>query len=142
MSLMQRIKTYQLEARKIKDTVAANVLTTLIGEATSVGKNDGNRETTDAEIVAVIKKFVKNIDETLKVTDAPHLRDERSLLMGLLPAQITKEQLLPIIAAIFNEVGATTPKDMGKVMKVLKERFDGQYDGAVASTLIRQGLGG
>jgi uncharacterized protein YqeY len=138
---MQQIKTDQLEARKQKDGIRASLLTTLIGEATSVGKNDGNRETTDAEVVAMIKKFIKNIDETLKVTDSHQFRTERTILAALLPSQLTKEQLLPIIADLSAEVGATTPKDMGKVMKVLKERYDGQYDGGTASALIRQALG-
>ena len=141
MSLLKMIKDEQLHARKTKDTVKASVLTTLIGEAVSVGKNDGNRDTTDSEIVAVIKKFIKNIDETLKVNDITRLRDERTVLDALLPTQLTTEEVTQLVAELVIETGASTPKDMGKVMKVLKERYDGQYDGGIASKLIREKLG-
>ena len=63
--LLETINQDRNEARKMKYTATATLLTTLYSEAQMVGKNDGNRETTDAEVVAVIKKFVKNIDETL-----------------------------------------------------------------------------
>ena len=66
MSLIIEIKSAQLAARKARDSFTASSLTTLIGEAEMVGKNAG-REVTDAEVVAVLKKFVKNIDETTTV---------------------------------------------------------------------------
>jgi uncharacterized protein YqeY len=138
---MQRIKTEQLEARKKKDVIKASLLTTLIGEATAIGKNDGNRETTDAEVVAMVKKFLKNIEETLKVADTFQAREERLILLELLPTQLAEQELKTTVWLLATEVGATTPKDMGKVMKVLKERYDGRYDGALASKLIKEMLG-
>ena len=65
MTLIERIKEDNLAARKNRDQVRATLLTTLFSEAVSVGKNAGNRETTDAETLAVIKKFIKGIDDTL-----------------------------------------------------------------------------
>jgi hypothetical protein len=58
---MEQIKAKQIAARK-SGSADAGLLTTLLGEAAMVGKNAG-RETTDQEVVAVVKKFVKNIDE-------------------------------------------------------------------------------
>lgn len=141
MSLMQRIKNEQLEARKKKDVIKAGLLTTLIGEAVAVGKNDGNRETTEAELVAMIKKFIKNIDETLKVADTFQAREEKLILTELLPAQLSNEELAVVVKQLAGEVGASSPKDMGKVMKVLKERYEGQYDGGAASAFVKQTLG-
>jgi uncharacterized protein YqeY len=141
MSLMQRIKTEQLEARKKKDVIKASLLTTLIGEATAIGKNDGNRETTDAEVVAMVKKFLKNIEETMKVADTFQAREEKLILIDLLPTQLSEQELKTTVWLLGTEVGATTSKDMGKIMKVLKERYDGQYDGALASKLIKEMLG-
>jgi len=48
--------------------------------------------------------------------------------------------LLNVIAALCHEVNASSIKDMGKVMKLLKERYDGQFDGASASTFIKAQL--
>ena len=67
MTILESVKKAQLQARKEKRAVDASTLTTLIGEAEMIGKNDGNRASTDAEVVTVIKKFVKNIDETLTI---------------------------------------------------------------------------
>lgn len=142
MSLLQTIKDAQLQARKNRQADAAASLTTLIGEATSIGKNDGNRDTTDAEIVAVVKKFIKNINETISAlppTDArvQTFSAEKVLYETFLPSQMTTEQLKVAIVQLTDELNAHTIRDMGKVMKALKERYDGQYDGAAASGLIK-----
>lgn len=141
MSLLQQIKAAQLQARKDRNAIASNVLTTLIGEASAVGKNAGNRETTDAEVIAAIKKFIKGIDETLVLVKHPaahqDLLVERDVLMAFMPKQITGDELKQVLIDLSNELDAHTLRDMGKIMKVLKERFDGQYDGAAASTLIK-----
>lgn len=141
MPLINDIKFAQVLARKNRHAQAAATLTTLIGEAEMVGKNAGNRDVTDQEVVAVIKKFIKGVDEMISLVKNPQanedLQAEKRLLEQYLPKQLTSDQLLVIITDISNELNAHTLREMGKIMKVLKERFDGQYDGAVASTLIK-----
>jgi hypothetical protein len=61
MSLIQTIKADQVQARKAR-SASASILTTLIGEAEMIGKNAGDRESTDEEVIAIIKKFIKNLD--------------------------------------------------------------------------------
>ena len=145
MSLLQQIKGAQLIARKSKATLAAALLTTLIGEAEMIGKNAGNRETTDAEVVAVIKKFIKNIDETLealKFSSDGRVQDanlEKRILETFLPKQLSEDELRKIVEDIKSEINATQ-KDMGKVMGLLKARHDGLYDGKLASTLVKNVL--
>ena len=63
--ILEKIKNASLAARKAKEALAATLLTTLYSEAVNVGKNNGNRDTTDAEAVAVVKKFLKGVDETI-----------------------------------------------------------------------------
>lgn len=147
MSLLQQIKNDQLTARKNREAIKASLLTTLIGEAANIGKNDGNRETTDAEVVAVVKKFVKGLDEIITVaityTDKDKAEQsiaEKAILQVYLPKQMTEAELSVAIADIKTEVGATNPKDMGKVMAALKAKFEGQYDGKQASVLIKAAL--
>lgn len=152
--LMEKIRSLQLEARKTRNKTASDLYTTLIGEAAMIGKNDGNRESTDAEVVAIIKKFIKNNGEAQKVLidsmppssdftppGAVKLMDEMELLEALLPSQITGERLRGVIESMKNETGAG-PKDMGKIMGLLKQRFDGQYDGKEASVLVKSVLAG
>lgn len=136
MSLMKQIQTDQVQARKNKDAVKASVLTTLIGEAAMIGKNAGNRDTTNDEVVKVVTKFVKGIDETLALIDANDtrvatLRVERDVLAAYLPKQLTADELRAIILAQFPEKTA-----VGAIMGFLKANYNGQYDGKTASTLV------
>lgn len=142
MSILQQIKHDQLVARKEKDALAAGLLTTLIGESEMVGKNDGNRESTDAEVVAVIKKFIKNTEETIKALGdndqrIPHLTRELKILNDYLPQQFSEELLRRVLGSIKVEISAG-PKDMGKMLALLKTRFAGQYDGALAAKVARE----
>ena len=138
MSLLQQIKDDQLQARKEKNQILSSLLTTLIGEAAMIGKNDGNRESTDAEVVAVIKKFIKNIDESLKVKPDKVLPLEKIMLEGYLPKQLSEQELRAKINdhIIFAELKGM--QSMGKVMSHLKQNYDGQYDGKLASQIVKE----
>jgi uncharacterized protein YqeY len=136
MTLIEQIKTKQIEARKAGHALAASLLTTLLGEAAMVGKN-ANRETTDAEVVAVVKKFVKNIDETVEVliksgTEPAAFLAERAVLEQFLPVQMT-EQAIRNVAAQFTS--------MPEFMKYMKENYAGQYDGKAASVIAKTVFG-
>jgi uncharacterized protein YqeY len=130
-NLMNVIKTQQLAARKT-GAKEASLLTTLLGEAAMVGKNAG-RETTDAEVVAVVKKIIKNIDETVAALtargqNADEFIQERKVLEQFLPLQLTKLAL---------EYIALKHSSMPEFMKFLKENHAGQYDGKVASAVAK-----
>ena len=141
--LMDQIRAAQLEARKTRNATKAGLLTTLIGEAAAIGKNDGNRETSDSEVVAVIKKFIKNIDLTLEAMrgrgrhdDETVMTTEKEILEKFLPSQLSEDQLKAIVVALKNEYDAG-PKDMGKILGTLKMRHSGQYDGKMASDITK-----
>lgn len=157
MSLLTDIKAASLQARKDKNSVVTSLLTTLIGEANAIGKNNGNRETTDAEVITIIKKFVSNATETKSLihnaafnaheslNNLDHqqldaLTKEIDILNSFLPTQLTHEQLDRTICDLVVLTGATSIKDMGKIMKALKEQHEGTYDGAKASALIKEKL--
>lgn len=142
MSLLNRIKEDLLCARKAKDQKSANILSTLYAESMMIGKNDGNRETTDTEVVGKIRGFIKNIDETLKAIneDNPNyaaLREEKSVLSKYLPQQLSADQLKTILS----EIAAgheKSMKSMGGIMAALKEKHPGEYDGKLASQIVRE----
>ncbi len=135
MTLLDTIRKSQLQARKEKRAADASTLTTLIGEAEMIGKNDGNRASTDAEVVNVIKKFVKNIDETLtvlvkdssKADRVEALTSEKALLVTFLPQQLSEDQLRTILGGFVSALTEKNPKMMGKVLASLKEQYAGQY---------------
>lgn len=129
--LMEQIKAKQIAARKSGD-VSASLLTTLLGEAAIVGKNAG-RETTDQEVIAVVKKFIKNIDETISALQTRNqpfeqYSAERQVLSQFLPLQLTELALKHI---------AEQQSSMPEFMKFLKENHAGQYDGKLASAVAK-----
>ncbi|MFQ5673136.1 MAG: GatB/YqeY domain-containing protein [Nitrospinales bacterium] len=142
MSLLNRIKEDLLRARKAKDQKLTGILSTLYAESMMIGKNDGNRETTDAEVVGKIRGFIKNIDETLKALSEDHpnsadLREEKSAIARYLPQQLSADQLKNILL----EIAAgheKSMKSMGAVMAELKEKHPGEYDGKLASQIVRE----
>lgn len=132
--LIDKIKADSLVARKERNTLLSNLLTTLYSEAAMVGKNDGNRETTDVEVVAVVKKFIKNAVEVLKVRNDADTVYEVRVLESYLPKQLTEEQLVKYIS----DYKFFTPNaNVGQIMKYLKEDFSGQYDAKLASQLAK-----
>lgn len=143
MSILNAIREKSIEARKLGDRLASSLLVTLLSEVSMVGKNAG-RETTDAEAVAVVKKFINNNRETLGIvlhldqTRADLIANEIAILEQFLPKQLTADELEVEARKIVIELNVSTPRDMGTVMKVLKERFDGTYDAKSASDIVKK----
>lgn len=141
MTLLETIKSDSLNARKQRDTPVASFLTTLLCEAAAPGLNDGKRDSTDEEVLSVVRKFLKGNSEILAVrpTDETALL-EKPLLEAYLPKQLSREQLIGVVKTIAQSNGMEmiTPKDMGFLMKSLKEQFSGQYDGKMAKEVIEQ----
>jgi uncharacterized protein YqeY len=147
MSLLSEIKKDQLQARKNKKTTEATLLTTLIGEASMIGKNAGNRETTDYEVVAIIKKFIKNNTELMSVAHQDSIayglaKDESEFLTQYLPVQMTEEDLREAVQSRIRTLDDISPKIMGLLMKWLKDNYSGQYDGKMASKIVGELLRG
>jgi len=139
MLLIKRIRQDQIAARKDRNAAAATTLTTLLGEASIVGKNDGNRESTDAEVQAVITKFIKNNKEMIAL-GVKEAVDENELLSNYIPEQMSTSELEHFIADIIGAYSLTSPKDMGIIMKELKQNKAGLFDGKAASIIAKEQL--
>lgn len=138
MNLLQLIKHDALEARKQRQSKTALALTTLIGELETFAKNAGH-EPTDADVVTFVKKTLKNIDETLKVLHEDDdrqvdLQHEQHLFSHYLPKQLSEDELRAVIKVLITG-GATS---VGDCMKTLKAQHAGTYDGAMASSILKQ----
>lgn len=137
--LIEKIKADQVSARKAYDAAKSLLLTTLIGEAQAVGKNNGNREPTDAEVVAIVKKFIKGMDDTIGYLGDSNkdatvtVQLEKDIISAYLPKQMTPEEITLALKTAIVEVGS----NMGKVMGYMKANYEGQYDGKVASTIVK-----
>jgi uncharacterized protein YqeY len=143
MSLIAQIKKDLMTARKARQQFEINSLTTLVGEAEMIGKNAGNRETTDEEVIKLIGKTVSGINDTVKLlpsTDArvADMLKERELISKYLPQAISDEKVKEDIAAVLKTfLLKVEPKSMGVVSKSLKEAYGLQYDGAQVSRIFK-----
>lgn len=150
MTLITKIKADLIEARKARvDKERIALLTTLSSEIAIVGKNDGNRETRDDEALTVIRKFVKNAEQTVgnletAGRDAGAVHHELAILKTYLPTAPTADE----IEAAAREIVAGAEGNGGKpgalrglVMKGLKERFGDRFDGAAAAPVVGRVLG-
>lgn len=151
--MIHKIKTKQLELRRVqRDSfshsdsntvkVGINVLTTLIGEVETVGRRSG-KQPTDLDVQAIVVKFIKNNNETIKLTQDENTKFnlglENALLESFLPKQLDESKLEFIIANIMEEsrlVGEVCT--IGRIMSVLKDNYAGQYNSAVASSIAKR----
>ena len=69
-------------------------------------------------------------------------RAELAIIESFMPAQMSPEDARAAIAALVTELGATSVKDMGKVMAAVKERFAGQLDMGAAGAMVKAALAG
>ena len=134
-----------IAARKANDPVAKSLLVTLYSEANMVGKNRRNGATTDDEVVATVKKFAANVEETIKNLEEIHRdtsnqRRELQILQEYLPQPLTEAELRRAVKEIVTEMGVSGSRAMGQVMSELKIRHGASYDGRLASTLVKEVL--
>ena len=102
----------------------------------------------DAQIVEVLAKMVKQRQESLEIYEkagrdelATQEREEIQIIQGFMPKQLSDEEVKSVIAAVIKDVGATSVKDMGKVMGALKAKYSGQMDFAKTGAVIKGLLG-
>lgn len=140
--------------RNPANAAAIGTLSALIGDIQRLAKDEG-REVNDLDAIKLVKSSANKCQETIgfittaMATDchAPKLASdlalktaEAQLYRDLLPKQMTNDELKSVIATIVQEVQAVTKKDTGKVMKVLRDRHEGVYDGKTAITLVAEVL--
>lgn len=102
----------------------------------------------DAEVLAVITSQAKQrrdaIAEYAKAGRqdlASKEEEELNILLSFLPAQLSPEELEAEIVRIIYQVGAATPKDLGRVMKAAMAELTGRADGKVVQEIVRRRLG-
>ncbi len=98
-------------------------------------------------IIDVLQKMAKQRRELIEMFDkggraelAAVERAELAVIEGFLPAQMNEAEAAEAVKALVAELGATSVKDMGRVMAALKERFAGKMDMSSASGLVKAAL--
>ena len=110
---------------------------------------DTRTELGDAEVLAVLEKMIKQRRESIAQYEQAGRKDladvekaELAVLSAYLPQQMGDAELDQAVAAAIAESGAAGPKDMGKVMTLLKSRLAGRADMGKLSSLVKTKLSG
>ena len=144
--MRSRISNDIKAAMKSGDKARVGVLR-LINAAVQSAEIEAKKELDDAGILAVMTKMVKqrrdSIDQYTK-GGRPDLaaveQAEIAIIEAYLPKQMDEAASKAAVAGLIKELGAAGPKDMGKVMGALKERFAGQMDFGKASGWVKEAL--
>ncbi len=149
MDWLKEISDKIKEAMKAKDKVALEALRgvkkELLEAKTAKGAND---ELTDEQGLAVVTKMVKQRNESARIFKEQGREDmaetelaEAQVISQFLPEQLSPEELEAEIKAIIAETGASSMKDMGKVMGIATKKMAGQADGKDISAKVKELLG-
>ena len=149
MSLEQQISKGIMEAMKAKAPVRLQTLRNIkkyIIEAKTAGTEIA--ELPDADVVKIIAKLAKQGSDSAEIYRQQNRADlaeeelaQVAVMQEFLPRQLSPEELTEAVRAVIAEVGATSVKEMGKVMGVASKRLAGQADGKDISAKVRELLG-
>ena len=146
MTLEQQIQEAIKQAMKAKDTVAMNAVRAIKSEILLFKTSEGGaREVTDADILKMIQKLVKQRKEAAEqyvAAGRQELADnelaEASVMEKYLPKQLSEEEVEAKVKEIIAQVGASTIKDMGKVMGTANKALAGLSDGRTISVIVKR----
>jgi hypothetical protein len=150
MELRERLQGAVKDAMRAKDAARLSTLrmvSSAIKDREIIARGEG-AEVVEADILQLLGKMVKQRQESAKAYAAggrPELEEkelnEIKVISEFLPQQLSGDQVTAAIAAAVAEAGATSIKDMGKVMAVLKAKYTGMMDFGAVGALIKAQLG-
>jgi hypothetical protein len=141
LTLIEQVHSDMTTAMKAGQKQRVGALRLILSELQKDAKEGGGNE------LAVLRRERKRrLDAASQFRDAgrPELADgeeaEAEIISAYLPAELGDAELQEIVSAAITETGASSPKDMGQVMKAVMARTQGRVDGKRASTAVRTAL--
>jgi uncharacterized protein YqeY len=149
MALSEQINSDLTSAMKARDAARLSALRMLKAALMNKGVEKG-RDLDDAEVLQVVASLVKQRRDSIEQFAAAGRNDlvskesgEIAVLEQYLPPAATAEQIDAAVSAAIAETGATSPKDMGKVMKAVMPKLAGMHaDGKAVNETVRRKLAG
>ncbi len=149
MSLKETIETEYKSALKAKDKTKIStyrlILSSIKDLDISNRSGPDKKETDDEDIKKLLKKMVKQRSESIDIYKKNNRSDlleieqnEYNILKGFLPKQLSEEETKKICGEIISKLGASSLKDMGRVMGELKKLHADKIDFAKAGPLIKE----
>jgi hypothetical protein len=151
MSLRLKLNDAMKEAMKAKDAKRLSTVRLMLAalkDRDIAARTETSRDLLgDDEILSLLAKMIKQRDESAVAFDAgnrPELaageREEIAIIRSFMPAQMDEAGVKQAAKTVIAELGASSIKDMGKVMAAMKERYAGQMDFARASAIVKDSL--
>jgi hypothetical protein len=146
MSLKTDLQNEYKEAMRARDEVRKNTLRMALAAIKQI-EVDEQKELADADVLRVLQKEVKIRQEGIAEAETANRPDlieegiqEIAVLEAFLPQALSDEELEAVVVDTIAEVGASSPADMGKVMKAVMPKIAGRADGGQVSQMVRQKL--
>ena len=150
MSIREEITNQLKDAMINKNTNLVNTLRLIkasIKDKDIIAKGNGKGEITDQEIISVLQTMIKqrkaSIDMYLSGNREDLVKKEESeieIISNFLPDQLSSQEIETIINELIISSGASSIKNIGDVIKLIKEKYEGRIDLGVASKLIKEKL--
>lgn len=147
MPLEEKINKDYIQAMKDKAAEKSGALSYLRAMIKQVKVDKRLEVAADDEVIAVIKKQIKQRQDSIEQFDKggrPELaakeRAELEIMKVYLPAEMSMDEIRGFIDAAIKETSASSMKDMGNVMKVVREKTGGRADGKLVSELVKEKL--
>jgi len=144
MDTKARLEQALKDALRARDTLRKETLRTALAEI-KMAEVERQRPPTEAEVLALLQKQVKMRRETLEAAQkagrddlVARMEDVIRVLEAFLPQPLSEAELEALARDVIAEVGAQSPRDMGRVMKALMPRLQGRATGKQASEVVRR----
>tara|TARA_B100000963_G_C22229151_1_gene495005 strand:- start:47 stop:502 length:456 start_codon:yes stop_codon:yes gene_type:complete len=148
MSLKKQINEKLNEALKAKNKntyPTLRLIVSAIKDAEIAGRSKGQKEVSDSDIMTILKKMIKQRNESCEVYKKAGRNElleneikEIGVINAFLPKQLSEEETKKICEEVVKSVGATSMKDMGKVMGALKSKHSDTLDFSKVSSIIKK----
>ena len=148
MSLKNQIEEKLNQALKAKDKntyPTLRLMVSAIKDAEIAGRTKGQKEISDSDITTILKKMIKQRNESCEVYKKAGRNEllenetkEIEVINAFLPKQLSEDETKKICADIVKSVGASSMKDMGKVMGALKSKHSDTLDFSKVSSIIKE----
>ena len=148
MSLRNQIEEKLNQSLKAKDKTTyptLRLVVSAIKDAEIAGRSKGQKEMTDGDIIAILKKMIKQRNESCDVYKKAGRNEllenetkEIEVINVFLPKQLSEEETKKICEDVIKSVGASSMKDMGKVMGALKSKHSDTLDFSKVSLIIKE----
>lgn len=146
MRLKEELLKELKSAMQTKDMIKKDTITMLRAAILQIEK-DGQKELSEDEMLTIVAKEVKKRKESLPEYEkagrqdiVDNLNKEIEILEVYLPEQLSEDDIRKIVLETIQAVGATSPKDMGKVMQGVRAKTAAQADGKVVSQIVKEEL--